>query len=64
MRRYGEQHPHSKLSNKDVTQIRELWEIGHRNIRVMARNFGVSASNIRKIVDGKTWKHLIKWPSQ
>ena len=64
MRRYGEQHPHSKLNNKQVVQIRNLWDIGHRNIRVIAKNFGVSTTNIRKIVEGETWKHLIKWPSQ
>jgi hypothetical protein len=38
--------------------IRYLWKIGHRNIRVMARNHNVSASNIKKIIDKKTWAHL------
>jgi hypothetical protein len=64
MRRYGEQHPQSKLKNNDIVQIRELWDIGHRNIKVIARNYGVSSANIKKIVKGSTWKHLIKWPSK
>jgi Mor family transcriptional regulator len=55
----GEQHPMSKLSNGDVQQIRTLWRIGHRNIRVIARNYKVSTTNIRKIVRGDTWKHLL-----
>jgi len=49
----------SKLSSGDVQQIRTLWRIGHRNIRVIARNYKVSTTNIRKIVKGDTWKHLL-----
>jgi hypothetical protein len=41
-----------------VLMIRHLWKIGHRNIRVMARNHNVSSSNIKKIIDKKTWAHL------
>lgn len=63
MRPRGEQHPQSKLKNEDVTHIRNLWDVGHRNIKVIARNFGVSPANIKKIVKGSTWKHLIKWPN-
>jgi len=63
MRRVGEQHPQSKLKNEDIKQIRNLWEVGHRNIRVIARNYGVSTTNIKKIVNGSTWKHLIQWPN-
>lgn len=59
----GENHPASKLTEVQVEQIRQLWERGHRNIRVMARNFGVSQANIRKIVKEETWKHLLKWPN-
>jgi hypothetical protein len=56
--RFGETHPAAKLTNQQVKDIRNLWEIGHRNIRVIARNYGVSQSNIKKIVFGETWKHL------
>jgi len=59
---YGENHPASKLTEQQVRQIRTLWDKGHRNIKVMARNFNVSPSNIRKIVKGETWKHLFEWP--
>lgn len=63
MRLFGEHHPSSKLTNKQVEEIRKLWEVGHRNIKVIARNYNVSPANIRKIVRGKTWSHLIKWPN-
>jgi DNA-binding MarR family transcriptional regulator len=56
--RFGETHPSAKLNNQQVKDIRHLWEVGHRNIRVIARNYGVSQSNIKKIVLGETWKHL------
>jgi hypothetical protein len=58
--RVGESHPSAKLTNKQVISIRDLWRIGHRNIKVMAKNFGVSQSNIKKIVENKTWKHIDK----
>ena len=58
----GEAHPMHKLTEDQVTQIRELWKRGHRNIRVLARNHGVSQANIKKIVTNRTWTHMLKWP--
>ena len=55
----GEHHPCAKLTDEQVLQIRNLWKVGHRNIRVIARNNGVTPSNIQKIVQNKTWKHLV-----
>ena len=55
----GELHPQHKLTENQVRMIRKLWHIGHRNIKVLARNNGVSASNIRKIVKNKTWTHIL-----
>jgi DNA-binding MarR family transcriptional regulator len=55
----GELHPQHKLTEKQVRSIRRLWEIGHRNIKVLAKNNGVSTSNIRKIVKNETWKHIL-----
>ena len=55
----GESHPQHKLTEDQVKAIRKLWAVGHRNIRVLARNNGVSPANIRKIVKGETWTHII-----
>jgi hypothetical protein len=55
----GESHPQHKLTEDQVKAIRKLWAIGHRNIRVLARNNGVSQANIRKIVKGQTWTHIL-----
>jgi uncharacterized protein YjcR len=54
----GQSHPSAKLTDEQVIQIRKLWEMGHRNIKVMARNNRVSPSNIKKIIERKTWNHL------
>ena len=59
MRLRGESHPQHKLTEGQVKSIRKLWSVGHRNIRVLARNNGVSPGNIRKIVKGETWTHLL-----
>lgn len=54
----GQSHPSAKLTDEQVLMIRELWAMGHRNIKVIARNHNVSPSNVKKIVDKKTWIHL------
>jgi hypothetical protein len=54
----GELHPSHKLSSAQVVQIRKLWKMGYRNVSLMARQNGVSATSIIKIVNNKTWKHL------
>ena len=55
----GEAHPQHKLTESQVRMIRKLWAIGHRNTKVLARNNGVSTSNIRKIVKNETWTHIL-----
>lgn len=54
----GQSHPSAKLTDEQVIQIRKLWEMGHRNIKVIARNNKVSPSNVKKIIERKTWVHL------
>jgi hypothetical protein len=54
----GQSHPSSKLTDEQVIQIRKLWIMGHRNVRVMARNNKVSSANILRIVRNETWTHL------
>ena len=55
----GESHPRHKLTEDQVQSIRTLWAVGHRNLKVLARNNGVSPANIRKIVKGETWTHIL-----
>ena len=55
----GESHPQHKLTEEQVYTIRKLCKVGHRNVRVLARNNGVSPANIRRIVKNETWTHLL-----
>ena len=55
----GESHPAHKLTEIQVKSIRNLWKVGHRNVRVLAQNNGVSPANIRRIVRNETWVHLL-----
>ena len=55
----GESHPAPKLTEEQVKYIRWLWNIGHRNIKVLARNNGVSSANIRRIIRNETWTYLL-----
>lgn len=54
----GQYHPAAKLTDEQVLSIRRLWNMGHRNVKVMARNNQVSSANILKIVRFQTWTHL------
>ena len=54
----GQQHPSAKLTDEQVLINRDLWRMGHRNIKVIAQNNKVSPSNVLKIIQRKTWNHL------
>ena len=51
-------HSSAKLTDDQVLIIRKLCKMGHRNVRVMARNNKCSSANIIKIVKNQTWTHL------
>jgi len=54
----GQFHPAAKLTDEQVIQIRKLWNMGHRNVRVIAQNNKCSSANILRIVRNQTWQHL------
>jgi hypothetical protein len=54
----GQTHPAAKLTDEQVLNIRRLWNMGHRNVKVIARNNKVSPANVMKIIQRKTWVHL------
>ena len=45
----GQSHPAAKLTEEQVLIIRDLWRMGHRNIKVIAQNNKVSPSNVLKM---------------
>ena len=52
----GEQRPNAKLTADAVRQIRAFR--GQRTQAQMAAMFGVTASAIQGVVDGKSWRHV------
>ena len=48
----------AKLTETDVIKIRESRADGV-SLRCIAEQFGVSQSNVRAIVEGRTWRHLL-----
>lgn len=54
----GERQGRSKLKNKDIIKIRQLWAKGTFRQSQLAERFGVGQQMISLIVNGKNWKHI------
>lgn len=54
----GEDHGMVKLTEADVVLIRQLHAEGGVSYRQLARRFGVSDTQIRRIVRRKRWSHI------
>ena len=54
---YGEDHKDAVLTEQDVREIRELRAQG-MTYSALARIYGVSISNIRVVVNRKTWRRV------
>ena len=48
--RRGEDHNGSKLSFEDVTKLREEYNAGHQNVRLLANKYGVDYTTAWKII--------------
>lgn len=55
---FGENHKNSKLTNENVIAIRQKWASGVPQARI-AKEFGISTSQINRIVKGKRWARAI-----
>lgn len=56
-RNLGEANGASKLTEADVTAIRERWASGERQVD-LGREFGIHRKYIAEIVHRRAWKHL------
>ena len=54
----GEKHPQSKLTNKDIIEIRNMFFKSKCKITTLAYKYGVSDAAIHSIVTGNSWKHI------
>jgi hypothetical protein len=54
----GEEARHARLKELEVLEIRRLRASGYP-ATLLAEKFGVSVRNVRTIVQGQSWRHLI-----
>ena len=54
----GEKHGNHKLKEKDVLEIRRLYDNREKTLKELSLLFNTPNSTIQKIVYRKTWKHL------
>lgn len=57
-RKFGENHPNSKLKDEDVIEIYKLYFHDKIKQTEIAEKFGVRKSTIGDVVKGRGWKHL------
>jgi hypothetical protein len=55
----GEDHGEAKLTADQVRSIRRLYYAGCGGLTDLAKQFNVTKQNIRMIVLGRSWKHLV-----
>ena len=55
----GERHRDSKLTESDVRLIRKLYTPGVYGFKRLAKQFGINIRSVRKVVEHKTWKHVV-----
>lgn len=56
----GEKHPHHKLTNLQVDEIRQRFAKGGVSLSALGREFNVCYQQIRRIVQRKAWQHIGK----
>lgn len=54
----GEKHPLSKLDEKSVKEIRELYGTGDYKMRELAVKFNISKSKVFQVVHKQSWAHI------
>jgi hypothetical protein len=56
----GEQKPSSKLTERDVNEIRRIYKSGSSEFgsKPLARRYGVSSTTVRKIVKREKWRYV------
>jgi hypothetical protein len=55
----GTEHGSAKLDESAVVAIRDAYAAAEGSYTELASRFGTSWSNVRLIVKGRTWKHLL-----
>jgi hypothetical protein len=57
---HGADHGGSKLTDRIVLEMREVFSRGRISIAALGRKFGTSESNASRIVKRQAWRHLLQ----
>lgn len=55
----GESSPHSKLTDKEVREIRGLYEEGRLTQSSIGKEYNIRQDHVSRIVNGHYWQHLL-----
>lgn len=55
----GESHTRSKLTEREVREMREIYDSGDHGLTKLGEKYGVGNRTIYKVVKRKTWKHVL-----
>lgn len=56
--RYGEDSMNAKLTEENVRELRQLYASGEWEMRPLAAKFGIGLSQVKRIIDRTTWRHV------
>lgn len=54
----GDTHPHAKLKESDIKEIRQMYASGEWLMKDIAARFGVSRPTISDVITGRQWSHV------
>jgi hypothetical protein len=57
--RSGEGNAHHILTDENVIEMRQLYATGRYTLKSLAERYRTTESNVSRIVNRKTWKHLL-----
>lgn len=57
----GARHHKAKLTEQDVLQIRKRFLGKRGQLAALAREYGVCPQNMKAVVAGRTWRHLLEY---
>jgi len=57
-RNKGSDRPTSKLTERQVVEIKEMYESGDYSYQYLAANYNVTKNTIGEIIRGETWRHV------
>lgn len=55
---FGEQHPGSKLTHRQVNEIRDKYSYYKYTMLMLSKEYNISMGSIQAILENKTWKNL------